>query len=80
MNMGDFWGEVFTGALIGAIVGGPAGLVGVVLFTLLRPRRHCTECNAPLPKFRNNWKPLKCIWVCPECGCRIDVKGKKIEA
>jgi hypothetical protein len=76
----DFLESVLRGALKGAVVGAAIGLVVALAMTVLRPRRVCPECQGPLPKFRNNWRPLKCVWVCSGCGCRIDAKGNRIEA
>jgi len=72
--------SALRGAFVGAIVGAGVGVVVALAITVLRPRRTCPECEKPLPKFRNNWRPLKCLWICPGCGCRIDAKGNRIEA
>src|SRR5262245_32918466 len=61
----DFLKHFFGGALVGVLVGIVAGTVVVVAFILLRARKRCPACDAALPKLRNNWSPLRVIWVCP---------------
>jgi hypothetical protein len=73
------WGVIISAALIGAI-GGLLGGLCVVVVGLLQPRRFCPDCGVPLPKF--GWKARRPGWsggwICPECGCEIDRKGKKV--
>jgi hypothetical protein len=64
--------------------GTTAGIIGgLVLFLYLAffsSRRTCPECGVPLPRFRNTWRPPNVVWTCPECGCRVGVQGRKVEA
>jgi hypothetical protein len=63
----------------GAVVGVPAGIVAGLLVVLLVPRKKCPDCGARLPKMRNNWSSRKVIWNCPQCGCGVDGKGRKVD-
>ena len=72
---------MIQGAIIGAIAGGVAGGLGVLLLALLGPKRVCPDCGDALPKFRRprNWRQrLWGGWTCPNCGCEVDRKGKKV--
>jgi len=68
------------GAIIGAIVGGAVGLV-VLVWTLLQKPKTCAECGAPVPKIRkpaNRRQMLWGGWTCPQCGCEMDRRGRKV--
>jgi hypothetical protein len=68
--------------LMGAIVGGIAGGLAVVLLALLMPPRKCPDCGEVLPKFRAPAGARQTFWggwTCPKCGCEMDRKGRKIE-
>jgi len=73
---------VINGAIIGGIVGGVVGGLSVLLFGLLRPVPKCPECGEQLPKVRkpaNRRQILWGSWTCPNCGCEVDRKGRKVE-
>ena len=71
--------------LLGVVIGGAVGAVFVVVMlvvVVLRPRFHCPDCGAPLPKFW--WPPslsnaLRGFWPCPTCGCEVNRRGEKVE-
>jgi hypothetical protein len=68
---------------IGAIVGGIGGGLTVLLLALLPPARKCPECGLQLPKVRAPGSFRQVMWggwTCPECGCEVDRKGKKVES
>jgi hypothetical protein len=75
----DFPAGLVVGALCGVLGGILGGVLGPLLVVWLMPRKHCPECEAPLPKLRNNWSPLSVLWVCPECGCPVDRHGKAVD-
>ena len=67
--------------IVGAIVGGLAGGVAVLLIALLLPRRKCPDCGEPLPKFRSPASLRQAMlggWTCPKCGCETDRRGRKV--
>ena len=68
------------GAIIGAVVGALVGVVMLVIALLQKPKR-CAECGAPLPTLRqpaNRRQMLWGGWTCPECGCEMDRRGRKV--
>ena len=74
--------EAIIGAIVGAVVGGSVGLVMLVMALLGKPKP-CAECGAPAPKIRkpaNRRQRLRGGWTCPECGCEMDRRGRKVEA
>ncbi len=76
------WGEVLRGALIGAVAGGVGSALFFGLAILVLPRRRCPDCQYLLPRFRvpkDSRQALWGGWTCPECGCQVDRKGRKIE-
>ncbi len=67
--------------LMGGIAGGIAGGLAVALLGLAVNRK-CPECGEPLPKFRkpaNRRQALWGRWTCPNCGCEVDRRGRKVE-
>ena len=69
------------GAIIGGVVGGLVGVVLVVIALLQKPKA-CPDCRTPMPKVRrpaNRRQMLWGGWTCPECGCEIDRRGRKVE-
>ena len=62
--------------IIGGIVG---GVLGPVLLLLLLPRKTCPDCGLWLPRLRNCWDTRGVVRRCPECGCGVDVKGRRVE-
>jgi hypothetical protein len=79
--MDEAIGGAIIGAIVGAVVGGAVGVVMLVL-ALLRKPKPCAECGAPAPKVRkpaNRRQMLWGGWTCPECGCEMDRRGRKIE-
>lgn len=70
------------GGIVGGIVGGLVGGLAVLIKGLSGPPPKCPDCGEPLPKVRkpaNKRQMLWGGWTCPECGCEVDRKGKKIE-
>jgi hypothetical protein len=71
--------------LAGAVIGGIAGVAGglaVLAVAMLQKPRACPECGTPAPKFRkpaNRRQALWGGWTCPECGCEVDRRGRKVE-
>ena len=64
------------------VIGLIAGFA-VVGIALLLPRKHCPDCRALLPAVRKPVDMRQAMmggWTCPQCGCRIDRRGKKIPA
>ena len=62
---------------------GTIGIFVVLLcLILLQPQRVCPDCGKLLPKFRRPksaremWKGG---WTCPNCGCEVDRKGRKVK-
>ncbi len=73
---------VLGGAIQGAIIGGIAGGLGALLFVFFQPRRKCPDCGEQLPTFRKTTNKRQMLWggwTCPNCGCEVDRKGRKIE-
>jgi hypothetical protein len=70
--------EFFWGALVAIPAGVIGGILGVLLIVPFVPRKKCPDCGAPLPKMRNTLASWR-TWVCPECGCSVDGKGRKVE-
>lgn len=69
--------------LLGGIVGGVAGGLAVAVVGLLMPRQKCVKCGATSPKFRQpaSWRQaLFGGWTCPECGCEMDRRGRRVGA
>jgi hypothetical protein len=68
----------------GAILGLFAGIVvavGFVIYALIRKPLKCPDCGASLPMFRkpaNKRQGLWGGWTCPECGCEVDRRGRKV--
>jgi hypothetical protein len=71
--------EFFQHFFWGAVAGGLAALVVGVPVLLLMPRKKCPDCGALLPKLRNTWSSWKVVKICRQCGCGVDVKGRKVE-
>jgi hypothetical protein len=67
------------GMIIGIAAGVVGGILGPLLLVLLLPRQKCPDCGAPLTKLRNCWDTPGVVRRCRECGCGVDVKGKKVE-
>ena len=67
------------GLLVGIPAGIAGGLVALLYVASLAPRKKCPDCGADLPRMRNTWNSWKVLWTCPECGCGIDSRGKKVE-
>jgi len=76
------------GALIGAVVGLLFG-VCIVVWTALRPDRHCPQCQAIMPRSRRQLKErgwstkgrgISSILICGQCGCEMTAAGKKVNA
>jgi hypothetical protein len=67
--------------LVGAVVGGIAGGMAVLLIGLLLPGKKCPDCGQPLPRFRkpaNSRQALWGGWTCPHCSCEVDRRGRKV--
>jgi hypothetical protein len=76
----DSMNEFIGGVVIGAVVGGTIALVMLALALLLKPKP-CAECGAPAPRFRNPANRRQMLWggwTCPECGCEMDGRGRKV--
>jgi predicted RNA-binding Zn-ribbon protein involved in translation (DUF1610 family) len=74
------WDAVINGAIIGGIIGGVAGGLAVLLVGFRRPPK-CPECGEQLPKVRKPTTRRQALWggwTCPNCGCEVDRKGKKV--
>lgn len=74
-------GVFLAGAVIGVMAGVAGGLVVLAIAMLQKPRV-CPECGTPAPKFRqpaNRRQALWGGWTCPECGCEMDRRGRKVE-
>ena len=57
------------------------GLLFVILVTLLPKRTACPECKMVMPRVRipiNLHQLLWGGWICPNCGCKMDRKGKML--
>jgi hypothetical protein len=73
--------DVIGGAIAGGVVGGLVGVV-ILVWALLQKRKACPECGTPMPKVRrpaNRRQMLWGGWTCPECGCEIDRRGRRVE-
>jgi len=64
------------------VIGTVAGTVMAILFVLFQSKRICPQCGKELPKFRIPMRNLKQFllggWICSNCGCKIDSRGKQI--
>jgi hypothetical protein len=73
--------DVIGGAIAGGVVGGLVGVV-ILVWALLQKPKACPECGTPMPKVRrpaNRRQMLWGGWTCPECGCEIDRRGRRVE-
>lgn len=71
---------MLEGAIIGAIGGACVGLVLFVIGLLQKPKA-CPDCGEPLPKVQKAKNRRQMLWggcTCPECGCEVDRKGRKV--
>ena len=69
------------GAVFGGIAGGLAAGLAVLVWVLLTPARPCPDCGTSLPKFRKPANRRQALWggsTCPECGCEVDRRGRKV--
>jgi hypothetical protein len=64
--------------LIGIFAGIIGGVLGPLLYVLLRPRQLCPDCGAPLTRMRNCWGVPGVVRRCGKCGCGVNVKGVKV--
>ena len=75
--------DVLHPALISGLIGGiVGGLVGFLVFLIkcVRPVPKCPECGEQLPRWpAKRWQRLWGGWTCPNCGCEVDHKGRKVE-
>ena len=69
------WDHITSSALNGAVVGGVAGVLAVVLVALVIPAKKCPACGNKLPKLRSFRARAPACWVCRHCGCEVDHKG-----
>lgn len=72
--------SVIKGLIIGIISGVVAGLL-ILLWALIQPQKNCPQCGKPFPKFRKPKTRRQRLWggwTCPNCGCEVDRKGRKI--
>jgi hypothetical protein len=72
---------ILGGALIGAVAGAVGGLAVGVIALLQKPKK-CPECDTPMPRFRqpaNRRQALWGGWTCPQCGCEMDRRGRKVK-
>ena len=63
----------------GAIIGGLAGGLVVILITLLRAPVKCEKCGHEQPKFRKPTSFGQAMWggyTCSNCGGELNAKGK----
>ena len=68
------------GAIIGAVVGALVGVVMLIIGLLQKPKPGA-ECGTPAPrpyKPANRRQKLWGGWTCPECGCEMDRRGRKV--
>jgi hypothetical protein len=68
--------------LSGAIIGGVAGGLAVLIIALVSPRQKCPNCGELLPRFRKPANRRQALWggnTCPRCGCEVDRRGRKIQ-
>jgi hypothetical protein len=72
-------GSLSAGMFIGIFAGIVGGVLGPLLLVLLLPRKKCPDCEAPLSKMRNCWNIPGVVRRCRECGCGVDIKGRKVE-
>ena len=73
--------DLILEVLIGAVIGGAVGLCLGLLVRLLSPRRECPDCGVPGLRWqwpRNARQFFRGGWTCPECGCEVDRKGRKV--
>jgi hypothetical protein len=75
------------GLVGGAIIGVVAGVVGglaVFVSALLQKPKACPECGTEAPKIRKPANRRQMLWgglggwTCPECGCELDWRGRKV--
>jgi hypothetical protein len=79
---GNSWRSNMDPWLKGAILGGIAGGLAGLVVALLAPRRKCPDCGMQMPHFRKPASRKQALWggwTCPQCGCEIDRRGKKVE-
>jgi transposase-like protein len=68
--------------LIGAVIGGFAGALAVLVLALLQKPKVCPECGTAAPRFRKPSSLGQMLWggwTCAQCGCAFDKQGRKIE-
>lgn len=73
---------MLVGMIIGGIVGGVVGLL-IMVIGLMQTPKECPDCGEPVPAVRkpaNSREAMWGGWTCPECGCEIDRKGRRIES
>jgi len=61
------------------VAGGLAGLLGVLIWVLVQPERHCPRCLHHLPKWRRPRSVREMFlggWHCPGCSARISRNGQ----
>ena len=63
----------------GAVLGGVAAAVAIVLLALFRKPMNCPKCETELPKFRkpaNFRQAMLGGYTCTGCGAELTGKGK----
>jgi hypothetical protein len=74
--------NAFTIGIIAGVFGGIIGGLAVLLIALLKPAPNCPECGQIMPKTRkpaNLRQTLWGGWTCPNCGCEMDRRGRRVE-
>jgi hypothetical protein len=69
-----------AGAVVGVSVGIVLAIVFVIYALVLKPLK-CPDCGASLPTFRKPANKRQAIWggwTCPQCGCEVDRRGRKV--
>jgi hypothetical protein len=65
----------------GALIGGVAGGMAVLVLAMVAPRKKCPKCGEPLPRFRKPASPSQMLWggwTCGKCGCQMDRYGQMV--
>lgn len=73
-------GANVSAGLVWGIIGGLTAAAILIVYNLLNPK-HCPDCGVKMPTTRkpaNKRQALWGGWTCPNCGCELDRKGKKV--
>jgi hypothetical protein len=81
-RLADWGGPDGAGYVIISICGGTGvtlGLIGAVVWVVVRPAKPCPNCGKRLPRFarpQGHRRFGQGAWTCRQCGCEVDWRGR----